>query len=176
VSDFVPNIDSLIAKIGSDTTWMFVGAIALVVLLFVVLVVVVSSMRVKSYKTHFINAQIDNQEKAKKITQLQRDLQSLKAQHEKALQQLKQFEQTKEILAQSKEAYEKLLHEHGDLEKQYRQIEAKLGQLTQTHDTVQESRRQLEERCDALAEENNKLRVNNARLLRKLEMENLHGN
>ena len=65
-------MDELVTKIGSDSTLMFVGAMALVVLLFIVLVVVVSSMRVKTYKDRFINIQIDNQEKEKLIAELQK--------------------------------------------------------------------------------------------------------
>ena len=160
-----------ITKFSSDPTWMFIGAMALVILLFIVLVVVVSSMRVKGYKDRFINVQIDNEAKAKEITELQRGLQNLKDQNAKQRHELQAFAQTKESLLTTQKDLEELRRVHGELEKLHSRTEAKLEHTEKAHEQLQEEYHSFQERLDALEEENSKLRVNNARLLTKLETE-----
>ena len=164
-------MDELVTKIGSDSTLMFVGAMALVVLLFIVLVVVVSSMRVKTYKDRFINVQIDNQEKEKLILALQKELQVLKVQNAKNEQELGQFSQTKEKLSLIEEGLLVSQKEAHQLEKLQSQTKANLENREGMYEKLQSEHTALEERLEGLNEENSKLRVNNARLLMKLETE-----
>ena len=164
-------MDELVTKIGSDSTLMFVGAMALVVLLFIVLVVVVSSMRVKTYKDRFINIQIDNQEKEKLIAELQKELQVLKVKNAKNEQELQQFAQIKEKLSVTEEGLKVSQKEAHELEKLQSQTKAKLENKESMYETLQSEHTALGERLEGLNEENSKLRVNNARLLMKLETE-----
>ena len=164
-------MDHWISRLSSDTTWMFIGAMALVILLFIVLVVVVSGMRVKSYKTHFINVQIDNEAKAEEIAELQRELQALKIQNVKQSQELQQFTQTREDLLSTRAELEQLRKRYHELEKLQSHIEAKLSYTETLHNELQDAYRALEERFHTLTEENGKLHINNARLLMKLESE-----
>lgn len=164
-------MDELVTKIGSDSTLMFVGAMALVVLLFIVLVVVVSSMRVKTYKDRFINIQIDNQEKEKLIAELQKELQVLKVKNARNEQELQQFAQIKEKLSVTEEGLKVSQKEAHELEKLQSQTKAKLENKESMYETLQSEHTTLGERLEGLNEENSKLRVNNARLLMKLETE-----
>jgi len=164
-------MDELIAKVGSDSTLMFIGAISLVVLLFIVLVVVVSSMRVKSYKDRFVNVQIDNQEKEKLIAEHQKELQVLKIKNAQNEQELQQFSQTREKLNLTEESLKILQKEANELEKLQSQTKAKLENKENMYEKLQSEHTALGERFESLNEENSKLRVNNARLLMKLETE-----
>ncbi|SFV61829.1 DNA recombination protein RmuC [hydrothermal vent metagenome] len=164
-------MDELIAKIGNDSTLMFTGAISLVVLLFIVLVVVVSSMRVKTYKERFLNVQIDNQEKEKLIAELQKELQVLKIKNAQNEQELQQFAQTKEKLGLTEEALQISQKEANAFEKLQSQTKAKFEHTENMYEKLQSEHKALQERLESLNEENSKLRVNNARLLMKLETE-----
>ncbi len=164
-------MDELIAKIGNDSTLMFTGAISLVVLLFIVLVVVVSSMRVKTYKERFLNVQIDNQEKEKLIAELQKELQVLKIKNAQNEQELQQFAQTKEKLGLTEEALQVSQKEANAFEKLQSQTKEKFEHTENMYEKLQSEHKSLQERLESLNEENSKLRVNNARLLMKLETE-----
>ncbi len=164
-------MDELIAKIGNDSTLMFTGAISLVVLLFIVLVVVVSSMRVKTYKERFLNVQIDNQEKEKLIAELQKELQVLKIKNAQNEQELQQFAQTKEKLGLTEEALQVSQKEANAFEKLQSQTKSKFEHTENMYEKLQSEHKSLQERLESLNEENSKLRVNNARLLMKLETE-----
>ncbi len=164
-------MDELIAKIGNDSTLMFTGAISLVVLLFIVLVVVVSSMRVKTYKERFLNVQIDNQEKEKLIAELQKELQVLKIKNAQNEQELQQFAQTREKLGLTEEALQVSQKEANAFEKLQSQTKAKFEHTENMYEKLQSEHKSLQERLESLNEENSKLRVNNARLLMKLETE-----
>ena len=62
-------MNELIAKIQGDPTLTLMAIIAVVVFLVIVLTIIVSAMRVKSYKDRFWNSEIDNKEKAVHICQ-----------------------------------------------------------------------------------------------------------
>lgn len=164
-------MNELVTKVSSDSTLMFVMAIALVVLLFVVLVVVVSSMRVKSYKDKFINLQIDHHEKKKQIATLQKELQQVNIKNAQNEQELQQFAQTKEKLGHIESVLGTLQKEHGELEKLQSQTHAQFENVQHMYDTIVQEHKLLQERFEQLTEDNSKLRINNARLLMKLETE-----
>jgi len=164
-------MDDLLKQIGGDSTLMFTAAIALVVLLFIVLLIVITSMRVKSYKDRFINIQIDNQEKEKQIADLQNELQSLKIKNAQNEQELQQFAQTREKLQLTEEGLSKLQHSSNELEKLQGQTQSKLEHMEEKYHDLLQEHTQLQERFEAVQEENSKLHINNARLLMKLETE-----
>ncbi len=164
-------MDELISKVSDDSMLMFIGAMALVVLLFIVLVVVVSSMRVKTYKDRFINVQIDNQEKEKLIAQLQKELQVIKIKNAQNEQELQQFSHTKDKLCLTEETLLVSQKEANELEKLQSQTKAKLDNTESMYEKLSDEHKTFQERFDALNEDNSKLRINNARLLMKLETE-----
>jgi len=164
-------MNDLICKIGNDSTYMMVAGIALVVLLFIVLMVVVTSMRVKTYKDRFINTQIDNQEKEAQISDLQSELQSVKITNAQNEQELQHFGQTKEKLSTTEENLASLQKSSNEVEKLQGQTKSKLDHTQEMHENLRQEHKSLQERHTSLQEDNSKLHINNARLLMKLETE-----
>jgi DNA recombination protein RmuC len=164
-------MDELLCKMNEDSTFMVMVAIAIVILLFVVLMIVISSMRIKGYKDRFLNTQIDNQEKDLLIDKLQNELKDLQIQNAKNEQELQLFGHTKEKLQETEERFEVLQTTSAALEKlqgetrtELDHTHSMLGKLTEEHETIRE-------KFESLQEDNNKMHVNNARLLIKLESE-----
>ena len=164
-------MNDIICKMNNDSTYMVIVAIAIVILLFVVLMVVISSMRIKSYKDRFVNTEIDNHEKEALIDKLQNELQNLKIRNAQNEQELQQFAQTREKLSDTESKLEQLQTSNNALEKLQSETRSELdhtlnilGKLTEEHET-------LNTKFEAVQEDNNKLHVNNARLLMKLESE-----
>jgi predicted nucleic acid-binding Zn-ribbon protein len=164
-------MNDLICKIGNDSSYMMIAGISLVVLLFIVLMVVVTSMRVKTYKDRFINTQIDNQEKEAQISDLQSELQSLKITKAQNEQELQHFEQAKEKLSTTEENLASMQKSSNELEKLQGQTKSKLDHTQEMHENLLEEHKALKERHGSIQEENSKLHINNARLLMKLETE-----
>ena len=164
-------MDELVTKIGSDSTFMFLAAMALVILLVIVLVVVVSSMRIKTYKDRYINTKIDNQEKEKLIVSLQEELQVLKIKNAQNEQELHQFAQTKEKLEETEKNLNRVQLSGNELEKLQSKTKAKLDNVENMYASLLQDHKTFQERFDTLQEENSKLRINNARLLMKVETE-----
>jgi len=164
-------MDELLCKINEDSAFMVMIAIATVILLFVVLMIVISSMRIKGYKDRFINIEIDNQEKDALITKLQNELKELQIKNAKNEQLLQLFAETKEKLEETEKRLELLQTTSAALEKLQGETRSELdhtlnmlGKLTEEHETINE-------KFESLQEDNNKMHVNNARLLIKLESE-----
>jgi len=150
---------------------MLTAAMALVVLLFIVLMVVITSMRVKAYKDRFINTQIDNHEKEAQIIELQSELQDLKIKEAQNAQELQLFAETKEKLKQTEEALAALQKSTNALEKLQGQTQSRFEHIQEKYDNLLEEHKLLQERFESLQEDNSKLHINNARLLMKLESE-----
>jgi DNA recombination protein RmuC len=150
---------------------MISAAIGIVLILFVVLVVIVANMRIKTYKDRYINTRIDNVEKEKLIDSLQKELQEVKIDNARFAQELQQFEETKKRLAKTETELESTQKELAQTQRLQAQTQAQLENLQSMHTSLQEEHQNFKERFDALSEENSKLRVNNARLLMKLETE-----
>ena len=164
-------MNDLLCKIGSDSNYMLAAAMALVLLLFIVLMVVITSMRVKTYKDRFINTQIDNHEKEAQIMELQSELQALKIKEAQNEQELQLFSETKEKLAHTEEGLSALQKSFNELEKLQGQTQSKFEHIEDKHDNLLEEHKLLQERLESLQEDNSKLHINNARLLMKLETE-----
>jgi len=126
-------------------------------------------MRVKTYKDRFINTEIDNREKQKRIGELEYELQRYQMDNAQQAQLLKQFDETKERLSETHEVLLKTQKELAWTQSSLAQTEGKLEQTQQMYTSLQDEHTVLKEHLDALQDENNKLRVNNARLLMKLE-------
>jgi len=164
-------MNELIAKIQGDPTLMLMAIIAVVVLLVIVLTVVVSAMRVKTHKDRFWNVQIDNKEKAEYIVEIERELQEYKIKNAKNQQELAQFSETKTTLKTTEENFSILQKSTNELEKELSQTKAKLESSEGIYENLMQEHVTLKERLDAVMEENAKYRINNARLLMKLESE-----
>lgn len=162
-------MQDLLSEIQNDPTLMFISVMALVVLLIIVLVVVVSSMRVKTYKDRFINVAEDNNEKAERISGLEKELQEVKIKNASNEQELQQFSETKDVLNSTQEALSTTQKEFTELEKEQSQLTAKLENTQVMHDNLLNEHKTLQERTEHLQEENSKLHINNARLLMKVE-------
>ena len=164
-------MNDIICKINNDSSYMVIVAIAIVILLFVVLMVVISSMRIKSYKDRFINTEIDNQEKEALIVKLQSELQNLKIRNAQNEQELQQFAQTREKLSDTESKLEQLQTSNNALEKLQSETRSELDHTLNIFGKLTEEHKTLNGKFEALQEDNNKLHVNNARLLMKLESE-----
>lgn len=164
-------MNDIICKMNNDSTYMVIVAIAIVILLFVVLMVVISSMRIKSYKDRFINSEIDNQEKEALIVKLQSELQNLKIRNAQNEQELQQFAQTREKLTDTESKLEHLQKSSNELEKLQSETRSELDHTRNIFGKLTEDHKTLNVKFEAVQEDNNKLHVNNARLLMKLESE-----
>ena len=167
-------MNELITKIQDDSTLMLMAIIAVVVLLVIVLTMVVSAMRVKTYKDRFWNIQVDNTEKAEYITAIERELQAYKIKDAKNQQELAQFMETKVLLQTTQENFTALQKNFNELEKELSQIKAKLESAESIYATLLFEHKELKERNHEVLENNSKYRTNNARLLMKLESQERH--
>jgi len=164
-------MDELITKIQGDSTLMLMAIIAVVVLLVIVLTIVVSAMRVKTYKDRWWNVTVDNKEKAEYISAIERELQAYKIKNASNAQELSQFADTKERLKTAQEEFYALQKNFNEREKELSQLKAKLESAEGMYETLSNAYKELQERNESLLEDNSRYRVNNARLLMKLESE-----
>ena len=164
-------MNEIIEKINSDPMLMLSSAIAVVVLLFVVLVVLVASMRVKTYRDRFINIRIDNMDKEKRIVQLEEELQELKIKNAQNEQALEQFGETKKRLFEREEMLVRTQKELAQTQSRLSQTKTQLENAENIYERLLAEHKSLKERFDTLNDENNKLHISNARLLMKLETE-----
>ncbi len=162
-------MQELLLEIQNDPTLMFTSVIALVVLLIIALVVVVSSMRVKTYKDRFINVREDNNDKAERISNLEKELQVLTIKNAGNEQKLQQFSETKDVLNSTRESLSTTEKEFTELEKKQSQLITKFENIQAMYDNLLDEHKTLQERTEHLQEDNSKLRINNARLLMKVE-------
>jgi len=167
-------MQELLLKIQDDSTFMLMAGMAVVVLLVIVLVIVVSAMRVKTYKDRFWNTQVDNKEKTEYITALEAELQDYKIKHASDQQVLQQFDETKDTLMSTNQSFLLLQSSHNELEKELSQLKAKLEGTEEMHCRLDIEHMDLKVQHSDIQEENSKFRINNARLLMKLESEALH--
>jgi len=164
-------MNGFVEQIGNDPILMVSAAIGVVLILFVVLVVVVANMRIRTYKDRYVNTRIDNVEKEKQISTLQKEIQEVKIRNAQNEQELQQFSETKKRLSQTEESLAGTLKELGETQKDLAQTRAQLENLQGVHTDLLKEHESYKERFEHLQEENSKLRVNNARLLMKLETE-----
>ena len=162
-------MNELIEKINSDPLLMLSAAVGVVVVLFVVLVVIISAMRIKTYKDRFLNLQVDNAEKKKHIDTLEYELKRYQMDNAQQAQLLAQFDDTKARLAETTETLSAVQQELQETLNQLARTTAQLESLQGMHDALKSEYEAMKARMEEVHDENNKLRVNNARLLMKLE-------
>ncbi len=162
-------MNALIAKISGDPVLMLSAAVGAVVILFVVLVVIIATMRVKTYKDRFVNTEIDNIEKEKHIAELEHELKRYQMDNAQQAQLLKAFDDTKSRLNDALEKFSQTERVLSETQKALARTEAELANANERYDAIKQEHEALQERIETVQEENNRLRVNNARLLMKLE-------
>jgi DNA repair exonuclease SbcCD ATPase subunit len=162
-------MNELIQKISSDPLLMLSAAVGVVVVLFVVLVVIIATMRIKTYKDRYVNTALDNKEKKERIDTLEYELQRYQMDNAQQAQLLSQFDETKKRLAQTTDTLAAVRKELADTQSLLARTKAQLESTESMHAALKEEHAELKERLGTLHDENNKLRVNNARLLMKLE-------
>jgi predicted RNase H-like nuclease (RuvC/YqgF family) len=164
-------MEEIIEKISSDPMLLLSSAIGIVIILFVVLVVVIANMRIKTYKERYINTRIDNEEKDELVLQLRQELKILKIQNTQNEQELQQFEDMKKRLNKTTEMLSVSQTELAESRKIQKRTQAKLEDLQNRYTALEEELTDTKVRFETLQDENNKLRVNNSRLLMKLDTE-----
>jgi len=164
-------MNEIVEKLNSEPLLMLGSAIGVVLVLFVVLTVVIANMRIRTYKNRFINTRVDNESKEKTIDALQEEVQMLKSMNERKSHELEQFDTVKLRLQETELSLKETQEKFAQLDKLQGQTQTKLENSEQMYHALKEEHEALKTRLEVLAEENNKLRVNNARLLIKLDKE-----
>jgi len=164
-------VEEIVEAVSKDPVLMIAAAIGVVLILFVVLVVVVANLRIRTYKNRYRNTHIDNEEKEAQIAALQREVQTLRIRKAQNEQELSQFADTKKRLLDTEEKLVQTQKEMSEIQRTLAQTEAKLENLKESQQNLQQAYDVLKERTEIVNEENSKLRVSNARLLMKLETE-----
>jgi len=167
-------MQELLLKIQNDSTLMIIVGIVLVVLLVIVLIVVIFSTKVKSQSDKLWDFKELDREKSTKIDVLEKELQEVKIKNASNEQELQQFMQTKEELASKIEEVRSTQSKYNTLEKEHSHTTTKLESTEDNYKKLQEEHKVLQERHEHLVEDNSKHRINNARLLTKLETETRH--
>lgn len=159
----------LFTNLNSNPTLMLISAIALVVGLFIVLVVVVSSMRVRSYREKFIDVQEDNHEKSLLISNLEKQLEELQVKNRQNTYNMKQFIEVKERFHATEATLMDAIKVNSELKDLQAQTKLELESIRSMHQQLFQEYEALEEHLKVLTDEKNKLLMNNNRLLMKLE-------
>jgi uncharacterized protein (DUF3084 family) len=164
-------VEDFLEQVSGEPILMISAAIGVVLILFVVLVVIIANMRIKTYKDRYVNTRIDNVEKEKLVDSLEKELQEYRITNTRQKQELSQFDETKVRLAKTETRLADTQQELASVQKLQAQTQAQLENIQSMYATLQEEHANFKERFDVISEENSKLRVNNARLLMKLETE-----
>jgi DNA repair exonuclease SbcCD ATPase subunit len=164
-------MNEVVEKLNNEPLLMLSSAIGVVLVLFVVLTVVIATMRIRTYKNRFVNTRMDNDEKEKTITELRQEVQMLQSLNERKSHELEQFDTVKLRLQETELALKETQDTLAKLDKLQGQTQTKLENSEQMYAALKDEHEALKERLEVLSEENNKLRVSNARLLIKLDTE-----
>jgi len=162
-------MNELFETFTNNPTLMLIAAIGLGVGLFIVLVVVISSMRVSSYKERFLNVQYDNKAKSILIDSIQEELQALLIKNVQNEEDLVQFSRTQKKLNTTVEMLSEIQEINSDLTTLNTQTKVKLESTQNMNEKLLKEYEELVARLKLLTEEKSKLSVNNTRLLMKLE-------
>jgi len=126
-------------------------------------------MRIRGYKERFVTVRLENEEKKKDIEKLQNALQQCKAELAENTQRLQRFSQTDERLRTTEISLQNFQKEVKELQERYSRTKAKLEKSEANNALLLQEYASMKERLKSLHEENGKLRLNNARLVMKLE-------
>ena len=167
-------MQELLLKIQNDSTLMLIAGMALVVLLVIVLIVVIFSTKVRSQSDALWDFKELVKEKDIKIEMLEKELQAVQIKNAGNEQELQQFAEIKEQLNATKELLLKSQNQYNALEKEQSELKAKFENIESLYAKLLTEHKLLQERHELLVEDNSKYRINNARLLTKLETESRH--
>ncbi|CAA6804067.1 MAG: Unknown protein [uncultured Sulfurovum sp.] len=162
-------LQEIITMVQNDATLMFIGAIALAVLIFIVMLVVISAMRVKVYKDRFVQMQAIAKHRAETISLLEVEMHAIKTKNETHEKDLTLFSQTKKHLSDITIAHQELKVAFETQEKVLGTTKTNLEKEKGLHQQALDDFKVLNERTEKLTEENTRFRTNNARLVLKLE-------
>ncbi len=162
--------ESLI-NIQSDSTMMLMAGIAIVVLLAIVLVVVISSMRIRGYKESYQNLLIELKEKSEYIKTLEKEAEASNVEHAKNKKELSLFDETKQKLNKINIDHKALKASFNENKNELDKSIGTLNALKKEHKILMDVHESLKEELNTSLEENSKIRTVNARLLTKLENE-----
>ncbi|MEA1879609.1 MAG: hypothetical protein U9N11_03075 [Campylobacterota bacterium] len=162
-------LQEIITMVENDATLMFIGAIAIAVLIFIVMLVVISAMRVKVYKDRFVQMQAIAKHRADSISLQEVEMHAVKTKNETQEKALVEFSQTKESLHDITITHQKLETEFYAQEKFLGTTQVSLEKEKSLHQQALDDFKKLNEHTEKLTEENTRFRTNNARLVLKLE-------
>ena len=158
-----------IENISSDTTTLFLTGIIAAVALIVALVILVSTMKVKSYKDKYVDVNDIKNEQASYIEDIEHKLHSLEVENASDKQELSQFAETKETLTR---VNEKLSLLHNKFNEQSNELSSTKSNLSSTKESLEELRGEylaLKELNGKLNDDTRRLQSNNSSLLMKVE-------
>jgi predicted nucleic acid-binding Zn-ribbon protein len=155
----------------NDSTLMLIVSMGIVSLLVILLMMVLSAMKIRTYKENFDLLKEENDENHDYIEALKVQLEGLQSTNQSHEKTLEVFSDTKETLEKTENALATLQEEYTVLTKELSNLKGVLEETQTTYNTLQEEHLKIKEHHDTLIEENNKHRTNNARLLMKLESE-----
>jgi Na+-transporting methylmalonyl-CoA/oxaloacetate decarboxylase gamma subunit len=155
---------------GNSFLLFFIG-VSVVVVLMILLIVLFAEIRVKRYKEQFHKLASQNNEKAEKLKLQAETLEEKKGTIETLEKQLMVLQNKEEkFIVQEKQSYE--------IEKELEALKLSLLEKTEQLEVLQNhygalvaQHQVLQQKEQTLREQNNKLSINNTRLLRKLNLE-----
>ena len=167
-------MQEILLRFQNDSTLLLIAGISLVILLVIVLIVVIFSTKIKILSDKLWDSNESRKAKNIKIEILEKELQILKIRNASNEQELQQFAETKGILGSKEELLATIRGRYNELEKEQTQTKAKLESIESMYENLLLEHKSLQSRNESLTEENSRHRINNARLLTKLETEARH--
>ena len=167
-------MQEILLRFQNDSTLLLIAGISLVILLVIVLIVVIFSTKIKTLSDKLWDSNESHKTKNIKIEILEKELQVLKIRNASNEQELQQFAETKGILGSKEELLATIRGRYNELKKEQTQTKAKLESIESMYANLLLEHKSLQSRNESLTEENSRYRINNARLLTKLETEARH--
>ena len=147
-----------------DPTLLFFVVLALAVILFVVLVVVIASIRIRKYKVGYLNAQVSQKVATQQLTRLEQEHAAL---HEHMMEYSQRVEAFDTIKQRLQVAQKSLL----ESESRAKGATESLSTTQKELDSLQNYYKRLLESYERMEQERNSLRQERERLQVKLQMQ-----
>lgn len=146
-------------EVLQNPTLLFLIAMALTVSLFIVLVVVISSMRVRKYKVGYINAKVASRVAKKQMAVIQEEYSTFKSSMQERTEELKQFSVTKNRLQEVEKMLltSEKIKEHS--EQSLKQSQKEFNSLKNYYERLLETYNQLEKEVTTLRKERDRFLV-----------------
>lgn len=166
---YVDKMQEVISRIQDADILLFIGAIAVVVFLIVVLVIIISFLRIKVYKDSYKNFLLEKTVNLKNIARLEQELEIAELQIARDLVSLKSFSDTRAKLKAVSEANARLELSYTESKNTLTETSSALEVYENKYTILSNASTKLKEEVTKLSEENVKCRANNSRLLMKLK-------